>query len=224
MQARGGSCSRCSPGGSDASDRDAKSKVSQGLIAELRLEGAPRNRQLPALFRALSCIYNMACHTRPMSPAKPRRSQQSSEIRDVKSRAYRLARRVSDQCLGLRARRLGREVARIYDTALQPLGLTGAQFTLLVALQMLEPVSPGDLGSKLGVEKSTMSRNLKLMAERTWIQITQAGANQYVSIDKAGVELLLRAEGPWKGAQKQVAALVGPHSVELLRAIPATSD
>ena len=74
-----------------------------------------------------------------------------------------------DVCVVMRARRLSRILTRAYDEALRELGLTVPQFTLLKAAAAQEPVSPAEIGRKLDLEKSTLSRTLGKMIDRGWL-------------------------------------------------------
>ncbi len=49
--------------------------------------------------------------------------------------------RVRDTCLCLHVQRAARALARKFDDALRPLGITNAQYTLLMSLNRPEPAS-----------------------------------------------------------------------------------
>lgn len=143
-----------------------------------------------------------------------------SVVKESPSKATEFALQVSSECLGLRARRLGRDIGRIYDTALAPLGLTGPQFTLLAALQILAPVSPVELSRQIGVEKSTLSRNLKLMENEAWVKTTTRGNARSVTLTAKGRGLLIRSQDAWKDAQAEASQLVDTTSLRLLQSLP----
>ena len=52
---------------------------------------------------------------------------------------YQLTLQVRDTCLCLHVQRAARAVARRFDEALRPLGLTNGQFSLLMSLNRPEP-------------------------------------------------------------------------------------
>jgi DNA-binding MarR family transcriptional regulator len=62
-------------------------------------------------------------------------------------------------CLGLQ--RAARGVARRYDEALRPTGLTSGQFTILSSLLRDEPTPIGSLAEVLGLDRTTLNRNLR---------------------------------------------------------------
>jgi DNA-binding MarR family transcriptional regulator len=62
-------------------------------------------------------------------------------------------------CLGLQ--RAARAVARRYDEALRSTGLTSGQFTILSSLLRDEPTPIGPLAELLGLDRTTLNRNLR---------------------------------------------------------------
>jgi len=125
-----------------------------------------------------------------------------------------IARQIARECLGLRSRHLGRMVTRIYDQALRPHGLTLPQLSLLTAIELMGPVQPAELCEPLGLEKSTLSRNVRLMAARGWVreQPTEHGKGKLLELTPAGEALLLSAAGAWEAAQEEARALLGRES------------
>jgi len=60
---------------------------------------------------------------------------------------------VRDTCLCLHLQRAARAVARRFDAALRPLGLTSGQFSLLMSLNRPEAASIGDVASLLAMDR-----------------------------------------------------------------------
>ncbi|MDB5407975.1 MAG: MarR family transcriptional regulator, partial [Rhodospirillales bacterium] len=56
---------------------------------------------------------------------------------------------VRDTCLCLHVQRAARALARRFDEALRPLGLTNGQFSLLMSLNRPEPASMGSVAALL---------------------------------------------------------------------------
>jgi DNA-binding MarR family transcriptional regulator len=125
--------------------------------------------------------------------------------------ADRAARRISEECLALRVRRLGRAVTRLFDEALRPHGLSTAQLNMLVAITRAGPVRPSALGRLLDLEKSTVSRNLERMLARGWIRSTpeREGNGHRLEVEPAGRALLERAFPAWQAAQERARREVG---------------
>ena len=66
-----------------------------------------------------------------------------------------------DSCACFQLRRASRAVTHLYDAALQPAGLRSTQFVILAVIRVEEPVRQDALADVLGMERSTLSRNLK---------------------------------------------------------------
>jgi DNA-binding MarR family transcriptional regulator len=68
---------------------------------------------------------------------------------------------VRDTCLCLHAQRAARALARRFDQALRPVGLTNSQFSLLNALNGLKPKTQGAVAALLGADRTTLTAALK---------------------------------------------------------------
>ena len=125
-------------------------------------------------------------------------------------------------CLASRVGRLHRIVARRYELALAPVGLTPPQLEVLAAMTVAaHAVTPSALAGVLGVERSTMSRNLALMQDRGWIEaaeVSPGGRAMKVAVTREGRAAFRRARGAWAEAQQEVAAALGEDAVEGLDA------
>lgn len=122
--------------------------------------------------------------------------------------------RAATQCVALRARRFSRLVTRHYEHALQEAGLTPAQFSLLGVVALQQSISPIALARMLDLEKSTLSRNLRLLIEsKLLISRARKEGGQSLSITAKGRVLLQRALPAWRKAQAEVLALLGEDAV-----------
>lgn len=129
------------------------------------------------------------------------------------------ARIISQQCLAIRARRLERTVTRLYDAALRPHGVSGAQLGVLVAVALSGEVQPKTLSTILDLEKSTLSRNIALMVGKRWIESQRSGRAQVLRLTPAGSALLARALPAWRRAQRQAQRLLSQDAVDTLRLV-----
>lgn len=121
------------------------------------------------------------------------------------------------ECIGLRARRFSRVVSRHYEEALREAGLTPHQFTLLVAVAMKRSLSPIELARTLDLDKSTLSRNLRLLIQsKLLVREARSIGGHSVRISRKGREVLHRAFPAWKKAQEDVTALLGADVVSRL--------
>lgn len=116
----------------------------------------------------------------------------------------KIASEIANGCFALRSRSLARAVTRVYDDHLRPHGLTASQLTLLtvVGLGIDRPV---DIGRRLDMEKSTVTRSLQLMTERGWISNEPDGASKRVMLTAAGQDLVAASADAWRAATDRVA-------------------
>jgi DNA-binding MarR family transcriptional regulator len=90
-----------------------------------------------------------------------------------------ITRRVRDACLCLHAQRAARALARRFDEALRPVGLTSGQFSLLMSLNRAEPPTMGQVSALLAMDRTTLTANLKPLERRELVSVTidaKAGA------------------------------------------------
>src|SRR3954465_9214638 len=74
-------------------------------------------------------------------------------------------------CFCLASRQAARKITRLYDSCMQESGIRATQFTILSQL-MLRGVMPlGKLAGFLGMERTTLTRNLALLEGESWISI-----------------------------------------------------
>src|SRR5438045_7677432 len=85
---------------------------------------------------------------------------------------------VRDACLCLHLQRAARAVARRFDAALRPLGLTSGQFSLLMSLNRPEPASIGNVSSLLAMDRTTLTANLKPLERRGLVTVAADDADK----------------------------------------------
>src|SRR5258708_18472478 len=78
---------------------------------------------------------------------------------------------VRDTCLCLHLQRAARALARRFDDALRPLGLTNGQFSLLMSLNRPEPPGMGAVAALLAMDRTTLTAALKPLERRGLIHI-----------------------------------------------------
>ncbi|MBU1331834.1 MAG: MarR family winged helix-turn-helix transcriptional regulator [Gammaproteobacteria bacterium] len=116
------------------------------------------------------------------------------------------------QCLCTKLRRASRGVSKLYDDALAGVGLTVAQYSLLKNLQRLEQPSITCLAQAVGLERSTLGRNLRLL-ENKGLVVLEGGEdqrNRLVLLTAEGDKCLERGLQAWQQAQEQLASRLGP--------------
>ncbi len=133
----------------------------------------------------------------------------------IDAKAAKLAAIMADECLAFRVRALSRVITNIYDAALERHGITMNQATMLIMLSYVGKAGPGRIGQVLIMEKSTVSRNLKLMKKQGWIEAAagETGRGQIVGITAKGRKLLTAFHPDWEKAQRQAGQLLGKQGV-----------
>jgi DNA-binding MarR family transcriptional regulator len=123
-------------------------------------------------------------------------------------------------CVCLGVQRAARGVARRYDEALKPLGLTSGQFSILSSLlrEGSEPI--GVLAALLGQERTTLTRNLRPLEAAGWIETKPDAKDarvRRVRLTDKGRELLRAAIPVWRAAQHDSSARLGEAGWDALR-------
>ena len=77
---------------------------------------------------------------------------------------------VRDNCLCLHAQRAARALARRFDHALKPLGLTNGQFSLMMALNRPQPVPMGPVAELLAMDRTTLTAAVKVLERRGLVE------------------------------------------------------
>src|SRR5215472_4951363 len=88
------------------------------------------------------------------------------------STSYETTILVRDSCICLHVQRAARALARRFDTALRPLGLTNGQFSLMMSLNRPEPPTMGSVATLLAMDRTTLTAALKPLERRGLIVIT----------------------------------------------------
>jgi DNA-binding MarR family transcriptional regulator len=125
---------------------------------------------------------------------------------------------LTTHCLCTKLRRAARSVTRVYDDALRELGLNVAQYSLLSHLQRLEQPSISNLAEAMGLDRSTLGRNLKVLENDGLVQMGEGSdlRSRQVQLTAAGVSRLERGARAWQEAQAQLALRLGAEKREAL--------
>lgn len=114
---------------------------------------------------------------------------------------------IGKTCFALHARMTARLLSRTYEAALRPLGLKLPQFGILGAIGHGTTASETVLADRLGLERTTLVRNLKVLAENGWIEpVMGDGRGLRHRLTPAGQAILEAAIPLWQKAQDQLEA------------------
>ena len=118
---------------------------------------------------------------------------------------------VRDVCLCLHVQRAARALARRFDDALRPTGLTNGQFSLMMSLNRSEPPDMGAVASLLGMDRTTLTAALKPLQRRGLLKIkvdTADRRSRIMKLTPKGRSLLSRAVPIWRRTHVAVEALL----------------
>jgi DNA-binding MarR family transcriptional regulator len=128
---------------------------------------------------------------------------------------------VRDSCLCLHLQRAARALARRFDAALRPVGLTSGQFSLLMSLNRAEPPTMGQVSALLAMDRTTLTANLKPLERRELVTVTVDPADRRarrMRLTPAGRTALAAAVPIWERTHGEIERLLGGSSPERLRA------
>jgi DNA-binding MarR family transcriptional regulator len=114
-------------------------------------------------------------------------------------------------CFCLASRQAARKITRLYDSHMQASGIRVTQFTILSQLMLRGEMPIGKLAGILGMERTTLTRNLTLLEQRKWISI-KAGddpRSRMIGITAHGRGIVRRGFPYWSKAQTQVGKMLG---------------
>lgn len=122
---------------------------------------------------------------------------------------------VATSCQCKKLRSASRKITRIYDDALRPVGIKANQFTILIAVSLLGPVSITNLADKLGMERTTLTRNLLPLEKNRLIKLHAGhGRTRNVLITTEGKAITKAAKPAWNKAQALVLKKIGKDNLE----------
>jgi DNA-binding MarR family transcriptional regulator len=128
---------------------------------------------------------------------------------------------IKDHCLCLHAQRAARALARRFDEALRPVGLTNGQFSLLTALNRPEPPPIGPVASLLAMDRTTLTAALKPLERRCLVEVAIDPADRRsrrLVLTEAGRAALDAATPIWLETHEAVEAGLAQMSADDLRA------
>jgi DNA-binding MarR family transcriptional regulator len=125
-------------------------------------------------------------------------------------------------CLCLASRKAARALTRAFDRELRPHGIRSTQFTILTTLMLRGPTAISELADFLGIERTTLTRNLALLEGEGWVDIVQPGGDarlRIVTATKKGRAAVASGMAAWRKAQHAATAAIGKSGVEALQAL-----
>ncbi len=119
---------------------------------------------------------------------------------------------MAQSCACFHLRRASRLVSQAFDQELKPSGLKVTQFTLLSVFVLHEDMAISKVARILGMDRTTLSRNLKLLEKMGLINLEpgEDRREQRVKVTEKGERAFWEAGMLWEKAQKKAMAGIGP--------------
>ena len=112
-----------------------------------------------------------------------------------------------------------RRITRHYDRALAPAGLSTNEYSILARLGRLGPLPLGRLATALGVDRTTLSRELAPLEREGLVDATTDpadGRRRVICVSKAGRARVKQAFPLWERAQATLAEEFGADRTAVL--------
>ncbi len=102
-------------------------------------------------------------------------------------------------------------MTQLYDDCMRPAGIEASQFGLLSLLERAAGASQASICRILAIDKTTLSRNLKLLRSKGWIEPAPASdaRQRGFALTPEGRERLEAAKPHWREAQERLRKQMG---------------
>ncbi|GAA0772208.1 MarR family transcriptional regulator [Roseibium denhamense] len=121
-------------------------------------------------------------------------------------------------CLGHSARRTSNLLTRHFNRHLAPFDLEITQAQLLAVIASGENLSASDIARYLGIDRSTLARNLKPLESAGLITRSQTGGRKVVpALTAKGERLAVDLHAAWQQAQDELTDHLGQERTQAIR-------
>jgi DNA-binding MarR family transcriptional regulator len=127
---------------------------------------------------------------------------------------------VRDNCLCMHLQRAARAMARHFDDALRPHGLTSGQFSLLMSLNRPDAPTISSVANLLAMDRTTLTANIKPLERRGLLTVTipeHDKRSRCLSLTEEGRTLLAEAFPTWQSSHADAEKLIGAQDAVRLR-------
>lgn len=134
----------------------------------------------------------------------------------IKLKNKNLRNEIGYNCVCFNLRRAARQVTQKFDRILRQAGLKANQFSILMASYDPDGIRLTRLAKILGMERTTLTRNLALL-ERLGVVSIEPGDDRrerQIRITEKGADLLEEALPLWQQAQREIVELIGIDKIE----------
>jgi DNA-binding MarR family transcriptional regulator len=123
-------------------------------------------------------------------------------------------------CVSFNIRKAARAVTQQYDERMRPCGLRSTQLSILGKTLVLEPVTVTRLAEVTVTDRTTLTRNLRLLEQQGLIQVDRGKdrRERKVRLTERGREVLAHVYPIWQAVQAEVATRFGSNRLARLLA------
>lgn len=143
-------------------------------------------------------------------------------LRSLPDDRQAMLRELEDACVISRARLISRVMTNIFDEELRPFGLVSSQHTLLGSIMRMGVATRAEIGRANCLDRSTLTRNLKLMLDAGWIEEVPdkvQGRQRPLRLSKAGEDLLFSSMPAWRAGQERASKLLGQAGLSAIKTV-----
>lgn len=119
-------------------------------------------------------------------------------------------------CVCFNIRKSTRLLTAHYDRVMNPTGLKATQFSLLMTVLQQDTASVSQLANILGMDRTTLSRNVRLLEKKALISVSpgEDRREQRIALTDRGRKAIDQAMPFWEKAQAEVVAIFGEEWVQ----------
>lgn len=125
------------------------------------------------------------------------------------------------ECINGKLRRLHRMLNGVYENKFKPYGLQGSMLSILFIIGKRKHINQKNVAELLVLDQSTMSRDLKKLVSKGWVQINkgQDSRNSELELTESGYQLLEEIIPVWEQLHHSFEALLGKFSIQQIDTI-----
>ena len=133
---------------------------------------------------------------------------------------------VLGNCACSQLRRVARAISVFYDGFLKDSGMTVTQYALLVTIGRAGKISRTKLAGKMGMERTTLIRNLRPLEQREWVEgaSSEDRRERLLRLTPLGLKFLSQSYPLWEKAQKSFLRKFGQEKFAALTTLLGESE
>ena len=119
-------------------------------------------------------------------------------------------------CVNARLRRLHRMINTAYQQKINPFGLRGSMLSILFIIGKNPGINQKSLADLLVLDASTMSRDLKKLMAKNWVQIERGedSRSSVLSLTDEGYQLVDEIAPVWENLHSKVQDILGSFNLQ----------